>query len=124
VDVGSRFPAFISATGRLVAAFSGLSDKDLERRFKSLRWDKAPEFSAWKADVEAARRDGYSMDRNNYINGVVLIAVPLLDSHDRMTHALVTAGLAEQLDEARAHALARDLQAEARALSQLLAARS
>ncbi|SSW65265.1 HTH-type transcriptional repressor AllR [Achromobacter veterisilvae] len=124
VDVGSRFPAFISATGRLVAAFSGFSDKELERRFKALRWDKAPEFSAWKADVEAARCDGYSMDRSNYINGVVLIAVPLLDSHDRMTHALVTAGLAQQLDEARAHALAQDLQTEARALSQLLAARS
>lgn len=124
VDVGSRFPALISATGRLVAAFSGFSDKDLERRFKALRWDQAPAFETWKADVDAARRDGYSLDRNNYINGIALIAVPLLDNQGRMTHALVAAGLAEQLDETRALALAKELQAEAKTLSQLLAARS
>lgn len=124
VDVGSRFPALISATGRLVAAFSDFSEKELERRFKGLRWDQAPEFAAWKADVDAVRRQGYSLDRNNYINGVVVIAVPVFDSHQRMTHALVAAGLAEQLDAARVEALARDLQAEAHGLSQLLATRS
>lgn len=124
VDVGSRFPALISATGRLVAAFSNFSEKELERRFKALRWDQAPEFAVWKADVDAVRRQGYSLDRNNYINGVVVIAVPVFDSHQRMTHAMVAAGLAEQLDDARVHALARDLQAEASALSQLLAARN
>ena len=124
VDVGSRFPALISATGRLVAAFSELSDKELERRFKALRWDQAPDYAAWKADVDAVRRDGYSLDRNHYINGVVVIAVPVLNSHKRMTHSLVAAGLAEQLDDARAHALAKDLQAEAHTLSQLLSTRS
>ncbi|MNL16876.1 Glycerol operon regulatory protein [compost metagenome] len=124
VDVGSRFPALISATGRLVAAFSDFSEKELERRFKGLRWDQAPEFAEWKADVDAVRRQGYSLDRNNYINGVVVIAVPVFDSHQRMTHALVAAGLAEQLDAARVGALARDLQAEANALSQLLATRN
>ncbi|KAG1433866.1 hypothetical protein G6F57_021878 [Rhizopus arrhizus] len=64
------------------------------------------------------------MDRNNYINGVVVIAVPVLNSQNRMTHSLVAAGLAEQLDDARAHALAKDLQAEEHTLSQLLSARS
>lgn len=124
VDVGSRFPALISATGRLVAAYSDFSEKELERRFKALRWDQAPEFAAWKADVDAVRRQGYSVDRNNYINGVVVIAVPVFNGHQRMTHALVAAGLAEQLDTARIKALAEDLQAEAHALSQLLAARN
>lgn len=124
VDVGSRFPALISATGRLVAAFSDLSDKELERRFKALRWDQAPAYAEWKADIDAVRREGYSLDRNHYINGVVVIAVPVLDGHKRMTHSLVAAGLAEQLDDARAHALAKELQAEAHTLSQLLSTRS
>ncbi|MNT44349.1 Bacterial transcriptional regulator [compost metagenome] len=70
------------------------------------------------------RRLGYSLDRNNYINGVVVIAVPVFDSHQRMTHALVAAGLAEQLDAARVESLAGELQDEAGALSQLLAARN
>ncbi|MNQ82846.1 Bacterial transcriptional regulator [compost metagenome] len=107
-----------------MAAFADFSDKELERRFKGLRWDQAPEFDAWKADVDAVRRLGYSLDRNNYINGVVVIAVPVLDRQQRMTHALVAAGLAEQLDAARVDALAKELQAEANALSQLLATRN
>ncbi|MBA2399386.1 MAG: helix-turn-helix domain-containing protein, partial [Bradyrhizobium sp.] len=34
VDVGSRFPALISATGRCVAAFSGQPQKEIEKRFR------------------------------------------------------------------------------------------
>nr|WP_255581898.1 IclR family transcriptional regulator [Cupriavidus sp. AU9028] len=122
VDVGSRFPALISATGRLVAAFGDLPEEELERRFKSLRWDQPPELEAWKKEVEVVRRKGYSIDRGNYIGGVVVVAVPVLDAHGRMTHALVGAGVADQLAASRAQALAKDLQAQAQALSQMLAA--
>lgn len=124
VDVGSRFPALISATGRLVAAFADVPEKELERRFKALRWDRAPDLATWKKDVEAVRGQGYSVDRGNYISGVVLAAVPVFDGHGRMTHSLVAAGLTEQLDEARTQTLIGDLRAEAQALSDLLAARS
>lgn len=123
VDVGSRFPALISATGRLVAAYSEMSDKEMERRFKTLRWDLAPTFEQWKDEVEAVRREGYSLDRNHYINGVVVIAVPVLDRGGRMTHSLVAAGLAEQLDEERARGLVGEMKGEAGTLSGLLAAR-
>ncbi len=124
VDVGSRFPALISATGRLVAAFSEMSDKEIERRFKALRWDQAPDLDAWKKEVETARRKGFSIDRGNYIGGVVVIAVPVLDTHGRMTHALVAAGVADQLGGSKTQAVAKDLLAEAQTLSDLLAARS
>src|SRR5580698_1113989 len=39
VDIGSRFPALISATGRCFAAFSNNHPADLEARFARLRWD-------------------------------------------------------------------------------------
>lgn len=124
VDVGSRFPALISATGRLVAAYSEVGDAEIERRFKALRWDQPPDIEAWRREVENVRRKGYSIDRGNYINGVALVAVPVLDRHGRLTHTLVAAALANQLSAARAPALAKELQAEAAALSELLAARS
>ncbi|ANY16127.1 IclR family transcriptional regulator [Bordetella pseudohinzii] len=124
VDVGSRFPALISATGRLVAAYSDVGDAEIERRFKALRWDQPPDIEAWRREVENVRRKGYSIDRGNYINGVALVAVPVLDRHGRLTHTLVAAALANQLSAARAPALAKELQAEAAALSELLAARS
>jgi DNA-binding IclR family transcriptional regulator len=125
VDVGSRFPALISATGRLVAAFTDdLPWGEIERRFKSLRWEQAPDLAAWKKEVDTARRKGYSIDRGNYISGIALIAVPVLDSHGTMTHSLVAAGVADQLSGSKSLALAKDLQAEAQTLSQQLASRS
>lgn len=124
VDVGSRFPALISATGRLVAAFSGLSWSEIERRFRALRWDAPPDFAAWKKEVEAVRRKGYSIDRGNYIGGVTVLAVPVLAGNGRMTHSLVAAGVADQLSGAKSLSLAKDLQSEAQTISQQLASRS
>lgn len=123
VDVGSRFPALISATGRLVAAYTDLPAEELERRFKALRWEQPPDLDAWRKEVEAVRRKGFSIDRGNYISGVTVVAVPVLDRHGRMTHALVGAGVADQLGASKIQALTKDMQAEAQALNQLLAAR-
>lgn len=122
VDVGSRFPALISATGRLVAAYTDLPAKELERRFKALRWEQPPDIEAWRNEVETVRRKGYSIDRGNYISGIAVIAVPVFDAQGRMTHSLVAAGVADLLGGSKSLALAKDLQTEAQALSRLLSA--
>lgn len=124
VDVGSRFPALISATGRLVAAFTELPPAEIERRFKALRWEQPPDLEAWRKEVQAVRKKGVSIDRGNYINGVAVVAVPVFDSHGRLTHSLVAAGVADQIGGAKSQALAKDLQAEAQALSQMMATRT
>ena len=46
-QVGSRFPALISATGRLIAAFGGYREDDLRARFDALRWEDAPSWDQW-----------------------------------------------------------------------------
>ena len=117
-------PALISATGRLVAAFTDLPEAEIERRFKALRWEQPPDLEAWHKEVQAVRRKGYSLDRGNYISGIAVIAVPVFDARGRLTHSLVAAGVADQIGGAKSQALAKDLQAEAQVLSQLLAARS
>src|SRR3954462_1518050 len=61
VDVGSRFPTLISATGRCVAAFGDHPPAELEERFRALRWDNAPSWTAWRKEVETVRRQGYSI---------------------------------------------------------------
>lgn len=120
VDVGSRFPALISATGRLVAAFSEASDKEVDRRFKALRWDEPPDIDAWRAEVQTVRQQGYSIDRNTYISGIMVIAVPVFDRHKRMTHSLVVAGVADRLSDAQSQVLIKEMQAEAERLSLFL----
>lgn len=116
VNIGSRFPALISATGRCVAAFGGHSFPEVERRFRSLRWQNAPSLSQWRLEIEQVRQQGYSIDRGDYIGGVVIVAVPVLGMH-ALTHGIAAVGLAEQIDQATAIRLASDMQASARTLA-------
>lgn len=124
VDVGSTFPALISATGRVVAAYTHEPWREVERRFRALRWQNAPTLEAWRRDVERVKKRGYAVDRGNYIHGVAVISVPVVDPRDELTHALVVIGVSEQIDNARCAAIAADMQAEAARLSTLLLSRA
>ena len=123
VDVGSRFPALVSATGRLVAAFSGETMSQIEKRFKTLRWDKPIDFGAWTREVEQVRKRGYAIDRGYYMSGVTVVAVPMLDASGRVAHTLVATGLTEKLAGSAGTELALAMKAQADALSALLPAR-
>ena len=120
VDVGSRFPALISATGRCVAAVHSSRSSEIERRFRSLRWQNAPDYETWRKEIDGVRRQGFSIDRGNYIAGVTIVAVPVLNARKKITHTLVAAGVADQLDNARCVAIANDMRAEANRISTLL----
>jgi DNA-binding IclR family transcriptional regulator len=116
VDIGSRFPALISATGRCVAAFGGHPRTEIERRFRSLRWQNAPSLPQWRREIDQVRQQGYSIDRGDYIGGVVIVAVPMLGMR-ALTHSIAAVGLADQIDNATAVELAKDMQSSARALA-------
>jgi DNA-binding IclR family transcriptional regulator len=96
VDIGSRYPALISATGRCVAAFGQHSWPEIERRFRALRWDRPPEWPAWRREVAAARSLGYAVDDGHYVEGVTIIAAPV-PAVPQPTHYLVAVGVMEQL---------------------------
>ncbi len=117
VDVGSRFPALISATGRCVAAFSDQPPAEIERRFRRLRWHNAPSYEAWRREIEAVRRQGFSIDRSNYIAGVTIVSVPVLNARGPLSHALAAVGITDQLERARTVALAHDMQRTAQAVT-------
>ncbi|MFN4088245.1 MAG: IclR family transcriptional regulator [Alphaproteobacteria bacterium] len=102
VDLGSRFPALISATGRCLAAFGGHAWEEIEPRFRRLRWHDAPSFADWRAEMEAVGHAGYALDEGRYIEGVTILCVPLhdgtcQDGTGRMTHGLVAIGVSEQI---------------------------
>ncbi len=101
VEIGSRFPALISATGRCVAAFGDFDTAALEKKFRSLRWDVPPSWTAWRAEVATTKQRGFSIDEGNYIRGMTICAAPVFDSHGRMSHALITLGLGEQMRRAQ-----------------------
>lgn len=99
VDLGSRFPALISATGRCHAAYNlaALPEAELRARFAKLSWDDPPAYEDWRQDVRVTRRDGYAIDRGRYIGGVSILAVPFLNRTARMTHSIVAIGISERI---------------------------
>ncbi len=96
-QIGSRFPALISATGRCIAAFGEHSEAELRARFKTLRWDDAPTFEQWKSQVGETRGQGFAVDAGNYIAGVTVIAAPVWRTRAKLSHALVGIGIGSTL---------------------------
>lgn len=116
VDVGSRFPALISATGRCVAAFGGHPGPEVVRRWRALRWHNAPTLEAWQRQVETTRRQGYSIDRGDYIGGIAIVAVPITYAGRPLSRCIAAVGLVDQLDKAAATRLAQDMRQSAQSL--------
>ena len=119
-QVGSRFPALISATGRCIAAFGDYPREKLEDRFAKLRWDEPPSFADWLDQVEETRRQGYGIDAGHYIDGVTVIAAPVWKGGKRPSHALVATGLSGAIKRAGEDRLAGTLKDAARSLSEQL----
>ncbi|MDF1855112.1 IclR family transcriptional regulator [Pseudooceanicola sp.] len=111
VDLGSRFPALISATGRLFAAYNVSDDAELEARFHKLTWDNPPSFADWRAEVNEARSQGYAVDQRNYISGVTVVAVPVFGNDGKMLRSIVAIDISERLKDKSIPKLAKALQA-------------
>jgi DNA-binding IclR family transcriptional regulator len=119
-QIGSRFPALISATGRCIAAFGNYSKAELEERFKTLRWDEPPSFENWIAQVQQTREQGFAVDAGSYISGVTVVAAPVWKSRDKLSHALVAIGINSTMQRNGLPALQSALLSSARTLSSQL----
>lgn len=117
VDVGSVFPSLLSATGRLVAAFGDQPEGEVKKRFQKLRWDKPLDYKIWNKEVSFAKKNQYSMDRNTYIAGVTIIAVPVLTPVGKISHTIVCASLMDALSKSQLAELVTVMQAEARMMA-------
>lgn len=119
VDIGSRFPALISATGRCVAAFGNHSRADIRARFGKLRWDVPPTLATWQSEVRAARIAGYAIDDGQYIRGVSIVAAPVRMPNGWI-NALVVVGVSEQLRRIGLTQVGEELRRRAAHVSHLL----
>jgi len=108
-ELGSRFPALTSATGRCVAAFGQADVQSLRGRFDQLIWDDKPDFQTWKTQIEQTRHDGYGVDRGEYISGVTIIAAPVFDGADAVSGSLVAIGISEKMAAAAVKEIAEAL---------------
>ncbi len=117
VSVGSRFPKYISATGRCVAAASGLSREKLKKHFDTLNWEKGPRFEDWYADVERTRTEGVGVDRGNYIRGLTVLSALLPVGTDRAQRGIALVGFDHQMTERSMRQLKDQLKEATRTLA-------
>jgi DNA-binding IclR family transcriptional regulator len=119
-QIGSRFPALISATGRCIAAFGDHSEAELEARFRRLLWDKPPTFDEWKTQVSETRVRGVAVDAGNYISGVTVVSAPVWETRVKLSHALVAISIGGALRRTGFTALQEALLSAVRTLSNQL----
>jgi DNA-binding IclR family transcriptional regulator len=119
-EVGSEFKALVSATGRLIAAHSNEGWTELQQKFEAIPWDRSPTFEQWKHEVETCRTKGWSVDRDHFIAGITVVAVPIFKTSGQLTHTLVAAGLSDQLKGQKAVKLAGMMQSEVQGLAELM----
>ena len=101
-EPGSRVPLHCTAIGKLFLSMQ--SDENLEALLKSLRLTKYTEMtktdaSTLRINLTKIRKAGVSIDNQEFMSGVVCIAVPVFDPAGRMR-----AGLAISAPEARVSA--------------------
>lgn len=98
VKIGYAMPAFSSASGRCLAAFSNISHKDLRREFEQLTWESEPSFATWLSEIDDARVQGYAADRSNWVKGFTVLAVPVF-RNNRITQSIAAIFATSQLSE-------------------------
>jgi DNA-binding IclR family transcriptional regulator len=109
VTVGTTFPAFASASGRCVAAYSGLSRAELRSRFDRLRWQDPPSFTEWSADVERVKSEGFAIDAGHNVRGLTVISVPVLDPAGTLRRCVTIVALKEQLSASLLGTLVKEI---------------
>ncbi len=109
VDLGSRFPALISATGRCFAAHNVEGEAELKKGFNALKWDVAPDYETWRREVQETREKGFAVDVGNYISGVTVVAVPFFDTRGRMANGMVAIGISERVASIGVEGIAKQM---------------
>lgn len=82
VDVGSRTPAYASASGK--ALLAGLCDDEIRKRLKMVRFHRftpttLPSLDALLCDIAQVRKRGYAINDEESGRGLYVLAVPVKD---------------------------------------------
>ncbi|MET1114817.1 MAG: IclR family transcriptional regulator [Comamonas sp.] len=117
-DVGSQFSSLVSATGRLIAAEMQATVAQLKKVYAAIAWDDAPSFAIWRNEVELARREGWALDRDHFVRGLTVVALPVFNARRQLTHTVVAVGMTSLLDAPALQRLVQDMRTEVDALGE------
>jgi len=120
VSIGRQYPTASGAPGVVVAAFSPNDEGELERTFERIRWFRKPALKEFKARVERARREGYSIDEGDMFSGLTQVCVPLISGEFELKMVMIAVGHTHELDGPRLRDLTGDMMTAASRISDSL----
>ena len=99
LKVGQRIPILTGAIGRCAAVHQEYDKTELERRYKKIRWQRAPSFTAYYRSVQFTKKRGWASDQGQFIRGMTTVSAPILQPDDKPCLYISNALLFGQLDE-------------------------
>ncbi len=98
VNIGSRFPSFVSTAGQCLAAFTDVPGELLRRHFDQVNWQNPPDFKEWVNDIDKVRQTGFAKDQDHFIDGVTILSAPVFDIEGKPTRFLSVIGFSQSLN--------------------------
>lgn len=91
LPIGTRVPFYCTASGKLY--LSSLSPQHLERFAKSAQFEQFTQKTLTTPDtliseIEDVRKNGYAVDNQEFMDGMIALGVPILDGHNRLVSTL------------------------------------
>ena len=123
LQVGTRVPFYWTASGKMY--LSSLVPSHLKRYLAATDLvartpNTITDIDMLLDEVETIRKQGYSLDREEFLTDMIAIAVPLLDTNDRLIATLSFHAPTQRFDIARALEYREAMHAAGRELSALI----
>lgn len=87
LPIGSRVPFYCTASGKMY--LSSLAPNDLRKYLEAAELQRRTpntitDSDALLQELRRVRNNGYALDREEFIEGMIALAVPVLDTNDRL----------------------------------------
>lgn len=100
VTLGGRVPVTSGASGRVLAAFGGMSEKQIRQNFDKVKWVRPIDYKVWRSQVDQVVKDGYAEDKEGFVQGVSTLSVPVYNRDRTVSHTIGVFAINSQLEAA------------------------
>ncbi|MEP0520584.1 MAG: IclR family transcriptional regulator [Hyphomicrobiales bacterium] len=123
LPIGTNVPFYCTASGKMY--LSKLKKAHLERYIGSVKFEQQTpgtitDKTELNAEIRKTREQGFAQDNEEFMEGMIALAVPIIDVHGRLVSTLSFHAPTQRLNLQQAYTYLQDLREGAEELSQLL----
>jgi IclR family KDG regulon transcriptional repressor len=107
LSVGKSIPLWCTGLGKAILSWRPDLVDEIAAEIRPITSHTIGTVEELRRELEEVRSRGYAIDYEEYVPGMVCVAVPLVDPTGRVEAAMSVAGLIMRLDEESAHAIGR-----------------